>query len=159
MAPIRASKSSSSLSQPPKGTQHKQRARKHACNKSSDPEDGETTNKASATHKRKHNLASSADEATDSHSTTKKMNKKKKKKRLATATDTSDEGDESGDETARDQAPEDMDENEQALSTSFFSHLLHFSHYNDRESHGQLDISRVRPLPLATLYQRRRRYY
>lgn len=138
MAPIQASKSSLSLLQPPKGMQHKQCACKHAHNKSLDPEDGETTNKASATCKWKHDSVSSADEATDSHSTM-----KKKKKRSATATDTLDEGDKSGGETAWDQVPEDMDENEQALSTSFFSHLLHFSHYNDRESRSQLDISHV----------------
>ncbi len=78
--------------------------------------------------KRKHDPLSSADESTDRPSTmkkTKKNWKKQKKKKSTTTTDTADEGDEtheSEDEaTPRDEAPADMDENDQALSTSLTS--------------------------------------
>lgn len=70
------------------------------------------------------------------------------------STDTADEGDESEDETSPwDQAPEDMDKNEQALSTSLTSNILCFAYLYDRESCCRLDISSVRLLPLASLYQ------
>lgn len=157
MAPIRPSQSSSSFSQPPKGTQHKQRACKHARNKSSDSEDGETTNKASKTCKCKRDSTSSADEAGGSRSTRKTKTKKKKQKKPTASTDTADEGDGSEDEASpQDQAPEDMDENEQALSTSLISKILCFTYLYDRESCSRLDVSSVRSLPLASVNQGQR---
>ncbi len=126
MAPIRPSKSSSSFLQPPKGTRHKQHVRR--CNESSDPEDGETTSKVSAKRKCKHDPLLSADESMDRPSTTKKMKKnwkKQKKKKSTMMTDTVDEGDEThegeDEATPRDEAPADMDENDQALSMSLTS--------------------------------------
>lgn len=81
----------------------------------------------SAKRKHKHDPLSSADESTDRPSTMKKTkkNRKKQKKKSTMTTDTADEGDEtheSKDEaTPRDEAPADMDENDQALSTSLTS--------------------------------------
>ncbi len=152
MAPIRSSKSLSSFLQPPKGTQHKQRACKHVRNKSSESDNSETQKKTSTACKCKHDSASSADEAMGSHST-------KKKKKLTASVDTADKGDGSEDETSpQDDTPEDMDENDQALSTSLTPHWLHFSYLRDRESHGRLDISSLWPLSFATLHQSWRRH-
>ncbi len=90
MAPIRPFKSSLSLLQPPKGTQHKQHAHRH--NESSDHEDGETMNKAKRKHK--HDPLLSADDSMDRPLTMKKMKRKQKKqKKSATMTDAVDEGD------------------------------------------------------------------
>ncbi len=154
MPPIRPSKvastSSSTFLQPPKGTQHKRKAWRPVHDNASESEESKTTKALKTTQKRKCDAAPSADESTD---TTKKKKKTKKRKKKPTNT-TDDEGDESDDETVpQDEAPEDMDENERALSTSFTSAFSCCFDFSDRKSHGELDITCIHALPLPTLHQ------
>ncbi len=159
MAPTRPSKvtlkSSSTFSQPPKGTLHKQKARWHVRDEASESEESETTKASKMTQKRKRDAELSSDESTDTMKKKKSSKKAKKKKKKKKPTNTMDEdGDESDDETIpQDEAPDNMDENEQALSMSSTSALCCHSDFCDRKGYSELDIACIHALPLPAHYQ------